>query len=97
MEVRLLRRKEIWRTACERDELLLAEVWPDVLGGRRKKNMGEACVLVQEKGKHNQEHINYLKKYCKYIYCNYLYAVPICIILMTSSAVDTYTSSRPTT
>lgn len=32
VEARLLRRKEIWRTACERDELVLAEVWPDVLG-----------------------------------------------------------------
>lgn len=29
---RSLRRKTIWRTAWERDELALAEVWPDVLG-----------------------------------------------------------------
>lgn len=28
---RSLRRKTIWRTAWERDELALAEVWPDVL------------------------------------------------------------------
>lgn len=37
VDMRLLRRKEIWRTACERDELEFAEVWPEVLGWWRKK------------------------------------------------------------
>lgn len=63
VEVRLLRRKEIWRTACERDELLLAEVWPDVLGWRRKKKHGRGLhSLTGKTGKHNQKQINTFKK-----------------------------------
>lgn len=63
VEARLLRRKEIWRTACERDELLLAEVWPDVLGWRRKKKHGRGLYsLTGKTGKHNQKQINTFKK-----------------------------------
>ena len=36
VEVRSLRRRTIWRTAWEREELALAEVWPDVLGREEK-------------------------------------------------------------
>lgn len=37
VDARLLRRNEICRTACERDELLFAEVWPEVLGRWQKE------------------------------------------------------------
>lgn len=43
---RSLRRKTIWRTAWERDELALAEVWPDVLGTQNKEYIYKYSILL---------------------------------------------------
>lgn len=87
VEARLLRRKEIWSTAWERDELLFAEVWPDVLRWQWKRKYRRSWHRLTEKKLPKNKSVT----------ATYLYEVPIWIILMTSSAEDTYTSSRPTT
>lgn len=49
VEARLLRRKEIWSTAWERDELLFAEVWPDVLRWQWKRKYRRSWHRLTEK------------------------------------------------
>lgn len=76
--------KMIWKTACDRDELLLADVWPEVLPK-------EKCIVFVR--------LEYSSSFDVFFRDDerYLAVFPRWIILNTSSTFSTMVSVRPTT